>query len=166
MNRYESIDSLYTQNNLKDTDLSNIKTNMTNHFDEPLFSCCLCSSNATSAGSFVVLSCNHVYHIKCLVDVQLIDVYKYPSINEEYLNTLTCQKCSKKMSMEEILFIHSKFISETNTILEKFNEILEKLDNQLKSLKEEVRASYDYKFKLKRASENSKQITSIVSAMI
>jgi hypothetical protein len=68
--------------------------------------------------------------------------------------------------MEEILFIHSKFISETNTILEKFNEILEKLDNQLKSLKEEVRASYDYKFKLKRASENSKQITSIVSAMI
>lgn len=129
------------------------------------FSCHLCKNNSNKDNYFI-LSCDHIYHIQCLADTHFQDIYNYPVIDSEYLSKRKCNVCLKQMQLEEVMYLHGKYLSNTKDSIEKHQTSIENLEYQLKKIKDELRICYDYKHKLEQQREKSKQIVSILSTMI
>jgi hypothetical protein len=126
-------------------------------------SCNICNDQS---GPFIILSCNHIFHIKCLVEVNFKDVYKYPILDTEYFESRRCITCNENMQTEDMMYLHSKFLSSTKKLICKHQTSIENLENQLKQLKNELRTCYDYKHKLEQEREKSKQIVSVLTTMM
>lgn len=122
------------------------------------FVCNICENKNTKADKFIILSCNHIFHISCLAESHLEDVYKYDVIDNEYFASRKCSECSEKLQSSEILFLHSKFLSETKNKINNHASSIEELENKLKILKEELKVCYNYKHRLEQEREKSKQI--------
>ena len=125
--------------------------------------CNLCNDKN---GPFLILSCNHIFHIKCLVEVNFKDIYNYPILDTEYFESRRCVTCNENMQTEDLMYLHSKFLSSTKTLINKHQNSIENLENQLKQLKNELRTCYDYKHKLEQEREKSKQIVSVLTTMM
>lgn len=125
--------------------------------------CNLCNDKN---GPFLILSCNHIFHIKCLVEVNFKDIYNYPILDTEYFESRRCVTCNENMQTEDLMYLHSKFLSSTKTLICKHQHSIENLENQLKQLKNELRTCYDYKHKLEQEREKSKQIVSVLTTMM
>lgn len=128
--------------------------------------CNICNNQSNIKDSFMILTCGHIFHIKCLVDNHYLDANKYGVIDEEYLNSRSCTICNKQMEMEDILYIHNKFYKNTKEYINKQDEIIEALDRQMTKLKEELRTCYEYKQKLEHQREKSRQITVTINTLM
>jgi hypothetical protein len=121
--------------------------------------CNICYNTNKIKDSFMILTCGHIFHIRCLVDSHYNDANKCGVIDEDYLNSRICSVCSSKMEMEDILYIHNKFYKNTKEYIVKQDETIDRLDKQMSKLKEELRICYEYKQKLEHQREKSRQIT-------
>jgi hypothetical protein len=128
--------------------------------------CNLCHNQHNIKDSFMILTCGHIFHIRCLVDNHYTDANRYGVIDEEYLNSRICSVCTKQMEMEDILYIHNKFYKNTKEYINKQDDIIEQLDKQMTKLKEELRVCYEYKQKLEHQREKSRQITVTINTMM
>ena len=128
--------------------------------------CNLCCNQSTIKDTFMILSCQHIFHIKCLVDNHYIDANRFGVIDEEYLNSRKCTVCNKQMEMEDILYIHNKFYKNTKGYITKQDEIISQLDKQMTKLKDELRTCFEYKQKLEHQREKSRQITVTINTLM
>ena len=129
------------------------------------FYCELCKNNS-SKDNFFILSCDHIYHIQCLAETHFEDVYKYPVIDTEYFSSRKCNICYKQLQLDEVMYLHGKYLKNTKDFIERHQNSIEGFEYQLKKMKEELRVCYEYKHKLEQQREKSKQIVSILSTMI
>ncbi len=129
------------------------------------FHCELCKSNS-SKDNFFILSCDHIYHIQCLADTHFEDIYKYPVIDSEYFSHRKCNVCYKQLQLDEVMYLHGKYLKNTKDFIERHQNSIESLEYQMKKIKDELRVCYEYKHKLEQQREKSKQIVSILSTMI
>jgi hypothetical protein len=128
--------------------------------------CNLCYNKNQIKDGFMILTCGHIFHIRCLVDSHYTDANKCGIIDEEYFNSRICCVCSNQMEMEDILYIHNKFYRNTKEYIVKQDETIEKLDKQMSKLKEELRVCYEYKQRLEHQREKSRQITVTINTMM
>ncbi|NBO98924.1 MAG: hypothetical protein EBU90_02180 [Proteobacteria bacterium] len=126
--------------------------------------CKICKDPSVESG-YIILSCNHMFHILCLAETHFTDIYKYPSIDSDYFTSRKCNVCNVKLEVEELVFLHSKFLSTTNDHIKSHDHNISELEKQLGNIKTELRACYEYKHKLEQEREKSKQIVSILSTM-
>lgn len=130
--------------------------------------CRLCNNSNPNVqnNSYIILSCNHLHHIYCLVDCHYNDNYRFDVINNEYFSTRKCPTCNTTLQTEELMFLHSKFLSYTKDKVESHQTKISNLETQFNKLKEELRVCYEYKQKLDTEREKSKQIvTSLMTLM-
>ena len=132
------------------------------------FNCKICNNKSHNKEdrSYMILSCNHIFHIKCLAETHFKDIYNYAVIDNEYFDNRKCTVCNFQIQLEEVMYLHSKFLSSTKVLIGKHQVSIENLESQLKSIKNELRICYDYKHKLEKDREKSKQIVSILTTMI
>lgn len=157
---YES-DIKMIENNLENSSLYTHNT----HNSANSLECLMCCERGDSVPR-IILECNHVFHISCLVDTHCKDVYNFALIDEEFFETLVCTVCNVSISYEQLRYIHSQNISSTNKRIVNYSMDMEKLNFRLKALKEEIRACTDYKHKLEQGREKSKQIVAIIATII
>jgi len=79
----------------------------------PNFTCKLCNNKSGQDGNFILLSCNHVFHVHCLAENHFSDIMKYSVIDNEYFNSRKCPVCLKQIETEELAFLHRKFQKST-----------------------------------------------------
>jgi hypothetical protein len=123
-------------------------------------------SDSRSDSPFIILSCNHIFHVKCLTRMHLDDIYKFPVIDGEYFDKCKCLECDGSLQTEELMFLHSKFLSTTKDHIATHQKNIQTLEDRLKEIKEELKVCYDYKHKLEGDREKSKQIVGILSTMM
>jgi hypothetical protein len=117
--------------------------------------CNICCNNKNKYDNFFILSCNHTFHIKCLANI----------IFKDEMNS-KCTECLKTLEIEELVFLHSKFLSNTKILIGEHEIKIKDLEKKLDDLKEELRISYEYKNKLTNEREKSKEIISSLSMLI
>lgn len=147
----------YYKNNTIDTGTKETKEQ--NKQSEIICKICLNNQNNVQKNldNFIILSCNHTFHIKCLTDI---------ISNEEMNLESKCTECLKTLEIEELLFLHSKFLSNTKNLIGEHEIKIKNLENNLLKLKDELKISYEYKNKLSNEREKSKQIVSNLSMLI
>lgn len=128
--------------------------------------CCKLCMDDINQTNFIILSCNHLFHISCLADIFFKDIYNYDILDEDYFSRTKCTTCCNKLELEEIMFLHSKFLSNTKSLITNHENSIEHLENQLKHIRNEIRTCYDYKHKLEKQREKSKQIVSILNTLM
>jgi len=74
--------------------------------------------------------------------------------------------CDETIQTEDMMYLHSKFLSSTKKLLSNHENSLQNLENQLRQIKIEIRSCYDYKHKLEQQREKSKQIISVLSTIM
>lgn len=151
---YQAESVRYNENDRHTTRISNQEN----------FSCKICSDNTTK--NFLILSCNHIFHINCLAESHFKDIYEFPLIDSEYFDSRKCPCCNEQLQTEELMYLHGKFLSGTKKLISKHQNSIEHLESQLNQIKNELRTCYDYKHKMEKESEKSKQIVSILTTMM
>lgn len=135
--------------------------------------CKICFNNSNSKtesqenqDNFIILSCNHTFHIKCLAEIQFNDMFKFHVIDSEYFKTRKCMVCNKCLGVEELLFLHSKFLANTKKSIDDHEISIKNLELKLKNLKDELRSNYEYRNKLQHEREKSKEMVANLTMMI
>ena len=128
--------------------------------------CRICENKSGRQDNYMILSCNHTFHIYCLAETHFNDVYKFHVIDSEYFGTRKCLVCNNLMQTEELMFLHSKFLNGTKDRIDSHNTKIESLEVKLKDVKEDLRVCYEYKHKLEHEREKSKQIVATLMTMI
>lgn len=129
---------------------------------KPLFTCNIC--NISNSDSFIVLGCNHVFHIKCLAHDQLILSRKCEIIdNESFFNLIKCNCCGYLLDSTEILHIQLKNYKSSNTYLTLHIDKIKKLEEQLNKLKDELQDCVVYKQKIEFEQIRSKDIITFLN---
>lgn len=156
--RYESdvisTDSVFTNVQTREIINEYSDTKQTN-----VISCYLCN---TDNQGFIILNCNHIFHIKCIAEFHQ---NQNCNIDEDYIKNLSCSVCETGIQMDELHFIYSKYTSNSDKMLQEYTLLTEGLEAQLKSLKDEIRTCFEYKYKLQQSREKSKQILCMLSMM-
>lgn len=165
--------NLYTDNSNNDKNKNNNithiikKTSIPNEIENSNNFCCkLCNNNNNINDNYTILSCNHVFHVYCLVDYHYNDSYRLNMIDSEYFASRKCPTCDKILQTEELMFIHSKFLTYTKDKVESHHKNILNLENQFNKIKEELRICYEYKQKLDNEREKSKQIVTSLMTLI
>lgn len=144
-------------------------TNSTSTTDEARadsFICKICFNKCDRKDNYIILSCNHVFHVHCLVETHFNDIYKFNMIDDDYFTTRKCLVCAGALQTEELMFLHSKFLNTTRTNISKHQEYINSLETQIKVLKDELRTCFEYKNKLEYEREKSKQIVTVLTTMM
>jgi hypothetical protein len=150
--RYES--DIYTIKNAHMSSESDVITNIGTR------KCELC--NGFGDSKFIILNCSHLFHVKCIVDYNLKDVYKYETIDEAYFSNTKCSVCTNIIDKEDLLIMYTKYMSSTDSTLLEFSNNLDVLDAELKNLRDEIKAKLCEKHKLQQSREKSKHIISLL----
>ena len=128
--------------------------------------CRICENKSGRQDNYMILSCNHTFHIYCLAETHFNDVYKFHVIDSDYFGTRKCLVCNNLMQTEELMFLHSKFLNGTKDRIDSHNTKIESLELKLKDIKEDLRVCYEYKHKLEHEREKSKQIVATLMTML
>ena len=107
-----------------------------------------------------------MFHVNCLAENHFIDIYNHDSLNNEYFNKLTCQECYSIIPKDDLMHLHRKYLKDTQHLLDNHKVSIEQLEAKVKQLQFELRVCYDYKHKLDKCCEKSKEIVSILSTML
>ena len=152
---YSEIDVLYeTKDNFKKTS-TKCKNNV--------FVCEMCSES--NDNPFIILNCNHIYHIICLANEQ-IEYSKQCQIidNDTFFNKMKCN-CGELLESSEIMMIQNKFYKNTDYYIQTHDIKINKLDDQINLLKEQMKTCIEYKQKLEFEKQKSKQIITLLNTM-
>jgi hypothetical protein len=157
-------DSYYRE----DTDsLKSIRTTTTNSDTEKKFVCELCKNARASSDPYIILGCQHIYHIICLAEYQFDENSNIkPIIDGDYCNSRKCPTCENNLCLEDLLFLHTKFLSNTKQNIEQHQKSIDSLEIQMQKLKEELNVCYKYKGKLENQRERAKVIVSNITALL
>lgn len=128
--------------------------------------CKICNNKSGRMDNYMILSCNHVFHVYCLAETHFSDIYKFNVIDDGYFATRKCLVCNTNLQTEELMFLHSKFLSGTKGRIEEHNESITQLEKKLQHLKDELKVCYDYRHKLEQEREKSKQIVATLMTMM
>jgi hypothetical protein len=131
---------------------------------ESKLACNMCNMQ-NSRENFIILSCNHIFHVQCMAKSHFDDVYQFNVLDNIYFSSRKCTMCQTPMQTEELVFLHSKFLSGTKQNIETHQKSIEHLESQIQSLKNELNACYEYKHKLDHQREKSKQIVAHLMTM-
>jgi len=148
---------------------TNTNTNLTNSnannnvlkTTSPVINCCLCKTTKTD--NFTILSCNHVFHVRCLAELHFGES---GIINSEFLMSRRCSVCRKQLQSEELLFLHTKFLNNTKERIDTHNKSIAHLEEKFRQIKEELKACYDVKQQLESQKDKSKQIVTSLMTLI
>jgi hypothetical protein len=143
-----------------------IKNNNLTSTIKGTYTCTMCNCSSNNNDNFIILSCNHVFHIKCLADEHQYEAKKWQVLDEEFFNNRKCHECSTSIETSEILFIHHKFFKGTKDFITKHDDQIRKLEIQINKLKDEMKISMEYKQKLEFEREKSKQIIAMLNTML
>jgi len=127
-------------------------------------SCRVCKGEKND--NYIILSCDHVFHISCLAEANMHDNRNFQVIEDEFFNSSHCLCCDKIMQTEELVFLYSKFYNGSNARIENHEESITKLETKMKHLKDELRTCYEYKYKLERERDKSKQFVAMLMTMM
>lgn len=141
----------------------NIKEHSCKEETQNKFNCNLCNN---SGENYIILECNHIFHIICLTNTQSDKMYDYKKIDDIFLKSIKCPTCNKLINQEELMYLHNKYIKLTSIILDNNNKMLNTLEQQLKMIQEEMRSLYDYRHKLECNKEKSKNIIKTLIKLI
>jgi hypothetical protein len=128
--------------------------------------CKVCYGKNDKRDNYIILSCNHVFHISCLAESNINDNRKFQMIEEEFFNACHCLACDKPIQTEELVFLYSKFHKGTKQRMSHHDESIDKIETQMKQLKDELRACYEYKYKLEKERDKSKQYLAMLMTMM
>lgn len=129
---------------------------------KPMFTCNIC--NISNSDYFIVLGCNHVFHIKCLASDQLNLSRKCEIIdNQSFFNLIKCNCCGYLLDSTEILHIQLKNYKSSNTYLTSHIDKIKKLEGQLNKLKDELQDCVVYKQKIEFEQTRSKDIITFLN---
>jgi len=149
---YQDKSSIKSKSISNISNISNISSNIRTEEYTKNIQCLYCNNDNNN--QFIILSCNHTFHIKCLANVMNINIL----IDDEFLNSIYCQECNTKLDSSEILFIYNKFYKETNEYLVNCNNKIKNLEKELNNIKNELKINLEYKQKLEHTKEQSKII--------
>ena len=144
-----------------------------NKFDKPkhvapkqnTFICETCNQSSSNS-QFIILNCNHIFHINCLAKIQLTNAINCPVIdNESFFNKVKCSTCNDPLESSEIMMIHNKFYKGTSVFINDHNKTINKLESQINVLKEEMKVCMEYKQKLEFEQQKSKQILTLLNTL-
>ena len=129
--------------------------------------CNLCKNVRTVKDPYIILGCQHIYHIVCLAEYQFDENSNIkPIIDGEYCNSRQCPTCENNLCLEDLLFLHSKFLSNTKLNIEDHQKSITSLEQQMQKLKDELNVCYKYKGKLENQRERAKVIVSNITALL
>jgi hypothetical protein len=155
---YQSGESVTTDSNSYDWRYSHNKHNE--------IECSICENKNGKNENYIILSCNHVFHIYCLAEQQFNDIYNYAIIDNDYFKSRNCTVCNKMLLTEELMFLHTKFLNGTKGNIEEHDVKINTLEEKMKHLREELKISMDYKHKLESEREKSKKICATLMTMM
>jgi hypothetical protein len=142
----------------------NSKNLLTTTQKEPSqFNCNLCNNTGEN---YLILECQHIFHVKCLAETQSDTMYNYKKMDDSFFQSMKCPECNVLIDKEELLFLHNKYNKVTSNLLNDHEKSLLTLEQQLKMLQEEIRSCYDYKHKLECDKEKSKNLIKTLITLI
>ena len=148
-----------TCSEISELDYSKEILNNTRQNDE--HKCGICKDEH-SKETRIILSCEHTFHIKCIVNKKSTLAY----VDEDALKDFKCFVCNKQMDFTEISFIYNKFLMNSKITIEEFDNKIKKLDDNLNIIKNELRNCYEIKKQLEVQKENAKQIVLTISTIL
>jgi len=132
------------------------------------FNCTMCKNERSFKNDqYIILSCNHMFHVECLVDIHFDNFDKFGRvIDKKFCENCRCLVCDNQMEIEDIVHIHNKFTKTTKEYIKIQDNNIDELDKKLSKLKDEMRNLLEYKQKLEQKREKSKQITITLNNLI
>jgi hypothetical protein len=127
------------------------------HHNKKSHYCEMCNTESRDS-SFVILGCNHSFHINCLANNHHNQAKKCHILDDEFFNSRKCTVCKTQLDSSEIMYIHSKYSKATFNLIATHDVEINKLERQINKLKEEMKTALEYKQKLEFDREKSKQI--------
>lgn len=161
--QYTDINSLIDTNSMSSQVTYKSDKNEYLETNQQQVNCSICNSNE-SKYSFVILSCGHIFHTKCIGELHTKN--KNNIIDRDFLLSQECNVCNKTIDTEDMMYIHSKFLKNLKTTLEDKELDISLLNNKLSMIKEELRVHYEHKQKLENERDISKQISIVVSTLL
>lgn len=129
------------------------------------FVCETCNMSSSNS-QFIILNCNHIFHINCLAKIQLTNAINCQIIdNDTFFNKVKCSTCNDPLESSEIMMIHNKFYKGTSVFITNHNKTINKLESQINCLKEEMKVCMEYKQKLEFEQQKSKQILTLLNTL-
>jgi hypothetical protein len=124
-------------------------------------SCFICSGSKEikkikNDNPFIILSCNHICHINCIVDYYINN--NYVIVDRAFLESMKCLCCSQQLEIEDVHHIYNKYNKNISNNINEQNNQISVLDLQLSKIKEEMCTLLENKQKLEQKKERSKQI--------
>ena len=111
--------------------------------------CQIC--NKTQSDNFIILNCNHTFHINCLANYH-IGPY----------NQRSCAYCKNYIDDIELKYLHNKFCDNVNKNIININEKLDKLKAKIKKIQESIRQTEHHKQELILEQRRSQAIFELI----
>lgn len=128
-----------------------------------IFICEMCNKNGDNA-QYIILNCNHIYHIQCLANNQLNTAINCQIIDNTFFNNIRCN-CGELLESSEIMMIQNKFYKGTTIFIGNHDKKIDKLEDKINILKEEMKICMEYKQRLEFEQQKSKQIITMLNTM-
>lgn len=126
---------------------------------------CFCCKNLSDKKGYIILSCNCVYHINCLVELHMNDLQVQSKFTGDDMCEFKCVNCNDFIDKTDMLHLHNKFKKYVSSILKNHNNTIDELERKIVELKTELNVCYEYKHKLQYQNEKSKQIIHIINTL-
>jgi len=99
--------------------------------------CQIC--NKTQSDNFIILNCNHTFHINCLANF-------HHGPTDGSLHKLNCAYCQCHIDDLELVYLHNKFCKNVTVNIINMNENIKKLQTKIKKFQEAIiETEYQYK---------------------
>lgn len=126
--------------------------------------CCKCFKTENNYG-FFILQCGHLYHINCIIDDKLNDLYRINNFNE-YVNNIKCEQCKKVLTKNELMYVFNRYNDITIDNIKKYENEIKNLEEKFEKIKQELGACYEYKHQLNTQIETTKHIIKTLISII
>lgn len=112
---------------------------------------------------FIILDCEHVFHINCIVKNHCDILNNNIIVNNKFIQKCKCTICDKQIDIEDILHIHNKYTKNTKKILNEQVSYLNNLDEKLLKIRNEMTEILEYKKQLENECDKSKRISTTLN---
>jgi hypothetical protein len=119
--------------------------------------CQIC--NKTRSDNFIILNCNHTFHINCLANFHhgYVHVAYHPDQTDVH-DMINCAYCHHPIDDLELKYLHNKFYNNVNRNIININQTLKKLQNKIKKIQQSIIETEHHREELLVEQERSKAI--------